>query len=151
MAGSVTRPLLFVRTLDGYSLFSRAGFKATSKPNFPHRIEIVGLCGNLFIAPSRKRYNFKMEPAKENRLRAWLSPVLKQYGQWLERTPDGAEHFKQYGRWSRWDKHGLLEANVNLEGLALRVRSKLNEPKPARSINLAELARDRSGEWGASW
>ena len=78
-----------------------------------------------------------MATVTDLRLRNWLAPILKGYGQWLERTPDGAQDYKHLGRWSRWDKHGLLETHVNLEDLASRVRSKLNEPREATRPHIA--------------
>lgn len=86
-----------------------------------------------------------MDPLKDQRLRAWLAPVLKHYGQWIERTPEGHKDYVRLGRWSRWGQHGVLETHVNLEALAVRVRSKLNEPKPPREFRITDYAFTRQG------
>lgn len=69
----------------------------------------------------------------EYTLLAWLRPELDRHGQWLIKShPFTAEHEK-WGRYSRHDKHGLIEANVDLADLAKRVRSAINNErfKPA--------------------
>lgn len=84
------------------------------------------------------------------RLRAWLEKPLSDYGQWLQRTPEGSPEFSKLGRWSRWDKHGLLEAAVDLADLAARVRTKLNTPEPRAIPKITDRNLRSKGGWVSS-
>ena len=65
----------------------------------------------------------------EYSLLAWLRQALKRHNQWLIRSPEFTSDHKNYGRWSRWDKHGMIEANVDLNNLASRVVAAINSER----------------------
>jgi hypothetical protein len=59
-------------------------------------------------------------------LLARIRPALRRYRQWLVKTPRYAEQHSKYGRWSRWGRNGLIEANVDLPDLAERVKKAIS-------------------------